>query len=374
MMLRFLCTVASALALACVLSGCGEGASSEPDVSASPALVLEFAAVVEREFREPILGTGTIAPQKTTNIGPRVDGMIEEIFVNVGDRVEAGRPLFRTRPDDYEIRVAAAKADLRLARAEAAKAGSDLERIRALWGKMVVSAEQREGAEMRRKIGLARVEAAGAALAKAQHDLADTVVPAPYDGVITRRVVDEGAMMRTMMSSGSPVVQIMKTDWVVAIVFVPELYLPRIAIGTPARIHIDGLNREVESTVYVINDLVDPATHTMEVRLAIENPDLEVKPGLFVKAEFDPAPRTLKLLDRRAVLGFGDERYVFVEQEGRAIRRTIRVRDLDALHVEVLEGVTAGDRVLMGSDLARLTDGAPVRVRAAADGASRVAL
>jgi RND family efflux transporter MFP subunit len=369
-----MCAVASALALACVLWGCREGASSNPDVSASPPLVLEFAAVVEREFREPILGTGTIAPQKTTNIGPRVDGMIEEIFVNVGDRVEAGQPLFRTRPDNYEIRLAAARADLQLARAEAAKAKNDLERIRALWGKMIVSVEQREAAEMRRKIAVARVEAAQAALDKAEHDLADTVVPAPYNGVITRRVVDEGAMMRTMMSSGSPVVQIMKTDWVVAIVFVPELYLPRIVIGTPAQIHIDGLNRQVESTVYAINDLVDPGTHTMEVRLAIENADLEVKPGLFVKAEFDPIPRTLKVLDRRAVLGFGDERYVFVEREGRAIRKTIRVRDLDAVHVEVLDGVAAGDRALMGSELSRLTDGTPVRVRAAADGASHVAL
>ncbi len=353
---------------------CGEGASSSPDVAASAPPVLETTGVVEANLAEPILGTGTITPKKTTNVGPRVDGIIAEVLVDVGDRVKAGDPLFRTRQVDYRIRLQASEAELQLARAEATKSRNDLERARALHGKRVVSVEQLEGAETRRKIALARMEAAEAALDRARQDLQDTVVTAPYDGTITKRLIDEGAMMRTMMSAGNPVVQIMKIDIVLAIVFVPEVHLPYIGVGTPARVHIDGLKREVESEVSILNDLVDPRTHTVEIRLPIPNPDLTIKPGLFVKVELQPNPRVARVLDRAAVLGFGGERYVFVEEDRLAVRKSVRVRDLDASRVEVVEGLESGEEVLMGPELARLTDGASVQIAPAMAEGSRVDL
>ena len=136
----------------------------------------------------------------------------------------------------------------------------------------------------------------------------------------------------------------------------------------------DGLEREVESSVHILNDLVDPATHTVEVRLLIPNPDLAIKPGLFVKAELEPAPRTVRVVERGAVLGFGEERYLFVEQDGRAVRKPVRVRDLNLLWVEVLAGVESGERALIGPALPRVTDGATVQVRASASETPRVAL
>jgi hypothetical protein len=88
----------------------------------------------------------------------------------------------------------------------------------------------------------------------------------------------------------------------------------------------------------------------------------------------EPEARVVRLLERRAILGFGEERYVFIEQDGRAVRKMIRVRDVDSLRVEVLAGVEAGDQALVGPELPRVTDGAPVRVRTPVAGASRVAL
>jgi RND family efflux transporter MFP subunit len=336
-------------------------------VSAQPPLELATTRVLEEPLVEPILGTGTVIADKTTNVGPRVDGIIAEVFVQVGDRVKEGDPLFRTRQVDYDLRLQSARSSLMLARAEAKQVKRDLERVRALRKKAVVSVEQLEAAETRRQIAVARVQTSQAALERAEQDFEDTVVKAPYDGVITRRLIDEGAMMRTMMSSGSFVVQLMKTDVVLAVVHVPEVQLPYIGIGTPGRVHVDGLDREFETEVTIVNDLVDPATHTIEVRLPIANPELAVKPGLFVKAELEPKPRPALLLDRSAVLGFGEERYVFVELDGRAARRHVRVRDLDAARVEILAGLEGDERVLIGPELARLTEGTPIGRTTAAE-------
>jgi RND family efflux transporter MFP subunit len=348
------------LAFAFALAACGPG-TPEPTPAPTPSAVrVERVDVVRELLVEPVFGTGTLAAHKTSQIGPRVDGIIETIHVHVGHRVAEGQELFRTRPVDYEIRVREAAHGQRLARAEADKALRDFARVETLHGKGVASSEQLDAARTAREIALARVGGAETASARARQDLDDTVVRAPYAGVITRRYVDEGTMLRTMMSSSSAVLEIMKTDVVVAIVSLPEVYLPRVRVGTRARVHVDGAERDVESAVAVLNDRVDAASRAFEVRIPIENPDLSLKPGLFARAELLPEPRDATLVERRAVLGVGEERYVMVAEGGRAARRPVRVRELDATRFEVVEGISPGDAVLAGPNLSLLAEGTPV--------------
>jgi RND family efflux transporter MFP subunit len=318
--------------------------------------------VVREPLVEPVLGTGTIAAHKTTDVGPRVSGIVDVIHVAVGDRVEAGDPLFRTRPVDYEIRVREAESAFRLARASAQKAERDLERIRTLHGRGVASDERLDAVRTAFEMAAAQRDQTEAALAQARQNLADTTVRAPYRGVITRRFVDEGAMLSTMMTAGNAVVQIMKVDVVAAIVQLPEVHLARVRIGTPGVVRVDGIARAWEAKVDILNDRVDAVSRSFEVRLAIANPDYALKPGLFAELELRPEPREATLVERAALLGGDDAAYVFVLDGGRALRRPLRVRELDAARVEVLEGLAPGERVLLGPNLARLADGSPVAV------------
>ncbi len=354
------------LLLACglVLSACGAGEPSQPEVSApTPAPIpLASSEVLRESIVEPVLGTGTIAAHKTTDIGPRVSGIIDVIHVAVGDRVEEGAPLFRTRPVDYEIRVRQADSEARLARANAEKAARDLERIQTLHNQNVASEERLDAVHTASEMASARRDQAAAALAQARQNLADTSVRAPYRGVITRRFVDEGAMLSTMMTAGNAVVQIMKMDIVAAIVQLPEMQLARVHVGTPGSVRVDGIDRAYETRVAILNDRVDPVSRAFEVRLAIENADYALKPGLFAELELSPEPREATLMERGALLGSEGNHYVFVLQNGQAARRELRVRELDAARVEVLEGLAPGERVLLGPNLTQLSDGSPVAV------------
>lgn len=345
-----------------LMLGCGDQAPQSAPATERDPLVVETLPVVREELLEPVVGTGTIAAEKTTDIGPRVDGTIEEIFVRVGDQVDVGEPLFRTRPTDYEIRMREAEHALQLARAESERSLRHLSRVETLHQGAVASDEQLDQVRTAAKIATARLEVARTALEKAKQDLEDTMVRAPYAGVITRRYVDEGTMMRTMLSASSQVVQLMKTDVVAAIVLIPEIHLRRIRIGTPAKVRVDGLGAEFESEVYIINDRVELASRSIEVRLPIRNPDLAVKPGLFAKAELFPDPRVVTVIERRAALGSSSNRYVFVPEAGHAVRRPVRVRDLDALRLEVLAGLEPGDSVLVPAPGKIIEEGAPVRV------------
>ena len=103
-------------------------------------------------------------------------------------------------------------------------------------------------------------------------------------------------------------------------------------------VRVDGIERDYEAKVDILNDRVDAVSRAFEVRLAIENADYALKPGLFAELELRPEPREATLVERAALLGGEGTAYVFVLADGRAVRRPLRVRELDAARVEVLEG------------------------------------
>jgi RND family efflux transporter MFP subunit len=350
----------AALLASCVVACGGETDPVAPPAGATEIVRVEVAAVAREQIVEKIVGTGTIAAHKTTDIGPRVSGVINEIPVKVGDRVEEGAVLFRTRSDDYEIRARQAAAQARIARAALQKLERDVERIERLQAQGVASVERLDDVRTAHETALAQNESAQAGLAEARQNLEDTIVRAPYPGVITRRYVDEGAMMSTLMSAGSQVVQIMKIDIVAAIVQVPGVHLPRIRLGTPARVTVDGVEGAFESEVYILNDRVDHESRAVEIRLPIRNPDYRVKPGLFARAELIPEPREAVVVPQDAVLGPTGFRYVFVDDGGVARRREVRVQELDTRRMEVVDGLAPGDAVLTGPNLPRVSDGTKI--------------
>ena len=130
------------LLASCVVACGGETDPLAPPTGATETVRVEVAAVAREQIVEKIVGTGTIAAHKTTDIGPRVSGIINEIPVKVGDRVEEGAVLFRTRSDDYEIRARQAAAQARIARAALQKLERDVERIERLQAQGVASVER----------------------------------------------------------------------------------------------------------------------------------------------------------------------------------------------------------------------------------------
>lgn len=215
--------------------------------------------------------------------------------------------------------------------------------------------------------------------------LEDCTVRAPFDGVITRRDVDEGKYMATMGGfgggggsssggsevpgmggGGSGVLQIMKIDIVAAIVQIPEADLRKIKLGTKGKVVIDSIGRSFDSYVIILNDLIDTNTRGVEVRLPILNADYAVKPGLFARAELYPEPRNVLSLQRSAVQGTEDRRYVFVAENGVAKRVAVKVRQIDASSVEVLSGLGEGQRALTGPNLPLVAEGTPVKIETVA--------
>lgn len=369
------------VAVLLALTGCGEGETPAPAADTAAPVELSSVRVEAAVIEEPITGTGTIAPLQSTDLGPRVDGIIEEILVRVGARVKKGDPLFRTRDTELKLKVEELENEVLLAEAAADEARRDFNRIAALHKKGVASGGALDKARAAHKTAQARLGVAQAKLGQAKQALEDAVVTAPFDGVITARNVHEGTFMATRMGGGggggggpAGVLQIMEIHIVAAIVDVPEIHLDKIGLGTPATVIVDGLNDRFESEVHRINDYIDPVKRTIEVRIGIRNEDYRIKPGSFVRALIHPPARDALALPRAVVLGFQGQHYVFVARDGKAVRVPVQVRQLDAERVEVVAGLAEGDDVLAGPGLRTLAEDDPVLIRpTAGDGAGEAA-
>ncbi len=356
---------ASTLLVCALLASCGDGKSAT--APAAEPLMLATAMVREQDVVNPIMATGEVHADKITEIKPRVDGTIDAVFVDVGDRVSMGQPLFRTRQADYRNRLNEQEQALALAQAELKQASGDLERAVSLRGKGVVSQGRMDEVQARFDTARARLGMAEASLAQARQNLADATVTAPYDGIVTGRFVDEGTMIQ-VATSNTPVVEVAKLDTVEVIAQVAAVHLSRLRPETRVTVAVEGVPAPVEATLGVINDKVDARTRSVEIRLHLPNPDLAIKPGLFAKLTLHPSPRRAAVLERAAVLGPAGDSYVYVAWDNVASRRAVKVRDVDSALVEVLSGLKPGEAALAGPALAELKDGTPVIIRKTADG------
>lgn len=363
--LAVLCSAVAALALA----GCGGSAESKPaEKETVEAVTVATTKVVKREVAVPITASGSLTPTRQTDIGPSVDGIIEEVMVGVGSRVKKGDVLFKTRDVDIRLLVQQLEKQVALGRAQASNAQSELARQNKLKGGGWVSASRMDTTKTNAEIARAQTGVWEAQLAQAQQQLNDTVVRAPYDGVISRKDVYEGRFMATRMGGmgmpggSSGVVQIMAIDPLAAIVVAPATYFTQIKVGMDAKIFIDGLDTPIAAKVAVVNYGVDYKSRSIEVRLEVPNKDYKILPGLYCRVELIPEARETLVVDRKAVLGPEGARYAYVSDKGRAKKIKLSLRELDGERVEILSNVPEGTEFLMGPNLNQLADGVPVKV------------
>jgi len=359
----------SAAALLFLAAAVGCGGPSEPSdlearADAKPAATSPSPGAVETHDVElgnvavVLTASGTIAARRVTEIVPEVQGRLIEVLVDVGDEVRAGDVLFRIDPSAYQMALADARAGLAVARAEAANAAQEATRVDKLAEESAVSDQRVEQLQTQSAVAKARAQQAEARLARAQRDLALTRVDAPYDGSIVERNAHEGAM-----AGAGAVLVLQESGALEAILDIPEASGAPVRVGDPVSLRAEGVTVPIESRVRAVSRRVDPGTRTYEVRAPAPDPDGVVKVGSFVQAEIEPSLGDPAPVVPRAAVRMRDGRTtIFRVVQGRVEQRPVRLGRRGPRRVQVVAGVEAGDRIVVGEAVQRLSDGARVEL------------
>ncbi|NOT40804.1 MAG: efflux RND transporter periplasmic adaptor subunit [Alphaproteobacteria bacterium] len=362
------------IALALGLAACGQAteAKDQTKAAARVAITVSTVKVTKADVAVPIMATGSLTPSRQTDIGPSVDGIIDEVMVGVGSQVKKGQALFRTRDVDIKLVVLEQEKQVALARAQLRNAQADLKRQDSLKGGGWVSQSRMDTTKTNADVAAAQLGVWEARLAQGRQQLKDTIVRAPYDGVISRKDVYEGRFMATRFGGGGAmggaagVVQIMGIDPLAVIVVAPATYFEQFKVGMAGRIFVDGIQKPFEARVAVINYGIDYKARSVELRFALPNPGYKILPGLYCRVELIPEARKTLVVARKAILGPDGSRYAFTAQNGRAKKISLSIREIDGERVEILSNVPEGTELLTGPNLSQLADGVPVMLESAA--------
>lgn len=354
----------AAVVLAGLALACGaphEQAQTAPVAAADPSIEVETAVVSRGAIQPRVAAPGSLVARRQSEIGAEVQGRIERVFVNVGDRVAAGDPLFQIDRSSYEAQLAQARAGADLAKAERMQVESDLERALALRRKDVMAEQQVEKLRTGLEVARAHERQAAQAVELASLALGRTLVRAPYAASVAQRLADEGTTART--APQTVVVVLQEVSLLEARVAIPESQLHLVQIGDHATLRVQGLADPIDAQVTSVSDAVDPATRTYLVKMAVPNPDHALKSGVFVHVEITPRRASeVVLVPRRAVRSEDGESRVFVIRDGRAVPVTVRLGLVSESAAQIVSGVSVGEEVIVGEAISSLAAGQRVRV------------
>lgn len=289
--------------------------------------------------------TGNVEPFKQNHISSSTPSRIEKIYVEVGDMVKKGQILVQMDRTMF----AQMKAQL-----------DNLERDYARLDTLfrAGSVPQQQVDQVKTQLDVLRTSF--------QNASENTQLRSPIDGIITGRYYNDGEMysMTPSMTGRPAVVSVMQIQPVKVLINVPEMYFPRVKPGMESTITLDIYpNKEFKGKVHLVHPTIDPLTKTFTAEVEIPNNQMLIRPGMFARVKFGLGEMERVLVPDLAVQRQAgtNERFVFVVEENRAVRKPITIGRRVDDNFEVISGLEANQKVVVAGQT-RLLDGSEVEV------------
>jgi membrane fusion protein, multidrug efflux system len=357
------------VAAAAVLGGCGQGGAQDSKGGPPPAVAVSAIEVAPKAVPVSFDAVGRTEGSRDVQVRARVAGIIERQLYGEGDSVKAGAPLFRIERAPYEIELTQARAALAQERARQELAQQEMERLKGLADRRAISQKEADQAASGARQSTAAVQMAQARLRQAELNLSYTSVNAPIGGITGRALQSVGSLVQpnndsallTTITRGDPI-------WVRFSLSEAEYTRLRSSGEKDAEVRIevaDGKRYPAKGKLNFAGSTVDGATGTVQMRAELPNPQQQLLPGQYVRVQVVAGTQQAIVVPQTAVMQNETGRFVWVAGgDGKAVPRTIRAGQWLGDDWVVLDGLKAGDTVIV-DNLARLRPGTPVQVKKA---------
>ncbi len=340
------------LSISLVLIGtaCSKSTEKSEEVALQDSLKAEKVKVLELDYEKVshnIEYTSTLQAYEELHLSPASPGRIDAINVEVGSRVSNGQVLVQMD-----------KTQLRQAEFQLKSIETDYRRLDTLKQTGSISVQQYDQLKTQYDIAKSNVEFLRE----------NTSLRAPFSGVISGKYFEAGEMY-----SGTPiptigksaVISLVQIDRLKAFVSISENYFPLIKNGMEAIISCDVYpEKTFKGNIFRIHPTIDPANRTFKVEIALNNSNGILRPGMFSRVSLDLDKIDAILVPAISVLKMqgSNERYVFIEENGKARRISVEIGKRYDDRLEIISSeIKKGDKIIYTGQ-ARLIDGAAVKV------------
>jgi multidrug efflux pump subunit AcrA (membrane-fusion protein) len=385
---------ALAVAATLIVHACSS-AAGKPATNGGDALPVNMIKVEPLELRREVEAVGTLAARDETVVSAEVEARVARLAADMGDRVAANAPLVFLDGEKLRYRVDEQRAVLEQTRARLGASGTELPaaeqtpdvvsalaqrveaeqrlaRAKQLAEKNLLPAQELERAQTELETAkaahqtalaaarnlLAEVRAREATLNSANRDLQDTVIRAPFDGVVAERLVSPGQFVRVQ----TPVMVVVDNDPMRVKLKVPEKMVGWVAVGQAVEVRVEAYpDRSFTGTISRMSPSVEPDTRSLEVEALLANEQGLLKPGFFARAAIASSHVDRALLVPKEALRYLYGVYKVYAVDKDTLRETeVKLGRRDGEEAEIVEGLKEGDRVALPVAGEDLRDGAPV--------------
>lgn len=388
-------SVALAVSLAVAASGCGRGrASAERGPKPVRAKVV---TVEQKQLRRDVESVGSLFAYDEVTVSSEIEGKVERVLTDIGDRVAAGQPLVKVLPVELELSLEQQRAayeqtrarlglgegsldlldlnqaaEVKRAAAELLDAEQKWRRTQSLFDDGLISKGSYDEVEANYKSRKAAHDMARqsvenlraelqqrkAAMSLAEKKLADTLIRAPFAGQVKQRMVSTGQYLRVQ----TPVMVIVNVDPLRVRLKVPEKVAGWIAVGQPVSVAVEAFpGRSFVGKISRMSPSVDTETRTLELEALLDNKDGLLKPGFFAKARVASSQvESVLMVPHGAVRYVFGVYKIFTVEDGKAHEAEVKLGDKSGEEVEILEGLQDKQKIAVPLEGQELRDGVPV--------------
>lgn len=309
----------------------------------SDTLSVETAFVEVRDYSRTFRATGTLSARQRAMLRTTVGGIISDVPVDVGDRVEEGDLLLQIREIDYQLALEQAEADLARADAQREQAEREQDRTRRLYENGTASEQDLDQAITAFNESTAARLQAEASKNRALQNLEDASILAPYDGVVTERLFQP----QEFAASGDEAIEILNLELLEANMEIPEKYLGLVEVDSQVLVEFEGDYEPRTGTVVAISPKVSSETRTFRVRVQVRNDDLALPSGQFISSMIDLSNVADQIsIPQNALVRRDGNSYVWLFEDGIAKRTEIREGLQESGWVMVQSGLQEGDEII----------------------------
>lgn len=305
---------------------------------------VKTALITQAEFKDSVEAVGTSRANEKVLITSKYSDLVDEISFQDGQKVKKGDILVRLNSQEEAAKIKELQANL-------AESVAQLKRVQDLFKQKATSkaiVDQQE----------AKTKAISAQLHSAKVKLDEFTIKAPFNGVLGFREISVGALVKVGgLITSLDDLSIIKVDF-----SIPERYLTTVSVGQI----IEAKNIAYENLMFIgkiisIDSRVDSITRTLKIRAEIPNPEHKLRAGMLLNVNIVRRVEQILQLPESAVIPIENDHFVFVVENGKAVKKQFTIGRRHHGFVEVLSGLNEGAEVVIEGAL-KLRDGSTVSV------------